>query len=162
MHPSLPGWVQSSEWLRYNSRPFALAAASAKMRVMALSRSSRSFVTLTTAVLLVLCQTAIAAQVCAHTSLPATTENSAAAGCHQAPADSNGPAEGPSTPTTCEASNALPDAAKVPVFAVGDLPTILVAYDLFALLSRPAHGHQRVQPICYSPPLSILHCRLLN
>ena len=112
------------------------------MRVMALSCSSRSFVALTTAVLLVLCQTGnrrsgTRAHIVAN-------NNGEFRGRGLSPSSSGltGPRQRPSTPTTCEASNALPDAAKVPVFAMGDLPTILVAYDLFEPPEQ--HGTGRI------------------
>ena len=128
---------------------------------MLLTRSSRSLVAFVTAVLLLLCQTAFAAHACANTLPPSSTENSAAAPCHEAGADSTLPAQLPA-PTVCEAATALPDAAKVPVFALSDLPSIVVAYEPFAADAAPAARQQTVQAVCHSPPLSILHCRFLN
>lgn len=125
---------------------------------MVLGRSSRSFVASLTAVLLLLCQTAFAAQACAHT-IKSVQPGSIAAPCHESSAENTGT----HTPaaTSCEATKAVPDAAKVPVLALADLPTMLVAYEQAArpgTLSRV----QYVQAVCHSPPLSILHCRFLN
>ena len=131
------------------------------MRTMLLTRSSRSFVATITAVLLLLCQTAFAAQACAHTLASSTPENSATAPCHEATGDSTAPAQLPA-PTVCEAATALPDAAKVPVLALSDLPSIIVAYEPFASPGGPGARQQSVQAFCQSPPLSVLHCRFLN
>ena len=129
---------------------------------MALTRSSRSLVALVTAILLLLCQTAFAAQVCAHTLAPALPENSAAAPCHEVSGESTTPTQQLPASSVCEAANALPDAAKVPVFALADLPSIVVAYEPFAARADTTARGQTVQAVCYSPPLSILHCRFLN
>ena len=128
---------------------------------MVLTRSSRSLVAFVAAVLLLLCQTALAAQACAHTGAPAQTE-SAAAPCHGAGGESPAPEKQLPAPTACEAANALPDGAKMPVFALGDLPTMLVAYEQSAVPGTTARGPQTLDAVCHSPPLSILHCRLLN
>jgi hypothetical protein len=129
------------------------------MRGMVLTRSSRSFVALVTAILLLLCQTAFAAQACAQTVTPVQPVGIAAP-CHESPSDNAGKRIPVST--SCEAANALPDSAKMPVLAVTELPTILVAYEPAAVSGTPWHGAQRVEAVCHSPPLSILHCRLLN
>jgi hypothetical protein len=125
---------------------------------MVLSRSSRSFVASLTAVLLLLCQTAFAAQACAHAVRDAQPE-SIAAPCHEAASENTGnrvPAA-----SSCEATKALPDSAKVPVLDLADLPTMLMAYEQAALPGTPSRI-QYVQAVCHSPPLSILHCRFLN
>ena len=127
---------------------------------MVRTRSSRSFVALLTALMLLLCQTAFAAQACAHTVTPAQPE-SIAMPCHGAPAGDDTGKQLPAS-TTCDAATALPDVAKVPVLAVTDLPAVLVAYVETAVPGTPSRGTQRVQAVCHSPPLSILHCRLLN
>ena len=126
---------------------------------MVRTRSSRSFVALLTALMLLLCQTAFAAQACAHTLRPAQPEGITAP-CHE----SGGADTGKQIPatTTCDAATALPDAAKVPVLAVTDLPAILVAYEPATAIGIQSGGAQRVQAVCHSPPLSILHCRFLN
>jgi len=126
---------------------------------MVLTRSSRSFVALLTAILLLLCQTAFAAQACAHTVTPAQPAGITAP-CHEPAGDATGKQVPAST--TCDAATALPDAAKVPVLAVTDFPAILVAYEHAAVPGTASRGAQRVRPVCHSPPLSILHCRFLN
>src|SRR5687767_1713469 len=129
---------------------------------MVLTRRSRSLVASITAVVLLLCQAAFAAQACAHPLAAASTESSAAAPCHDAPAESPTPATQLPTPTVCATATALPDAAKVPVFALADLPAVAVGYETVETPARAGLGQQTVQAVCYSPPLSILHCRFLN
>ena len=126
---------------------------------MVCTRSSRSLVALLTALMLLLCQTAFAAQACAHTVMPEQPE-SVAMPCHES-ADGDAGEQGLAS-TTCDAGTALPDAAKVPLLAVTDLPAILVAYAPAAATAIRSVGAQRVQAVCHPPPLSILHCRFLN
>jgi hypothetical protein len=130
------------------------------MADMHLNRSARAFVALATAFLLLLCQTAFAVQACAHASAPNSVE-SAVAPCHEGVADSTGRSQVP-TSSACEAANALPDAAKVPVLALGDLPSTPIVYDPFAAPAAAYGRQQGVYAVCYSPPLTILHCRFLN
>lgn len=126
---------------------------------MAVSRSPRSFVAVLTAVLLLLCQTAFVAQACAHTIAPAAPESNAAP-CHEAAANTASP-ELPA-PSMCEAAKALPDAGKVHVVALTDLPAISIAYERASAADAVTLAAQAVRPVCHSPPLSILHCRLRN
>jgi hypothetical protein len=132
------------------------------MRVMRLTCSSRSLVAWVTAILLLLCQTAFAAQACAHTAQAAPAESLSATPCHDQSGDSTTPTKQLPTASTCESANALPDAANIPVFALTDLPSIVVAYEPFAARAGTAVRGQDVQAVCYSPPLSVLHCRFLN
>jgi hypothetical protein len=132
------------------------------MCAMALTRASRSLVALVTAILLLLCQTAFAAQACAHAAVPAPAQSPAAAPCHDMSGGSTTPTKQLPTATACEAAKALPDVAKVPVFALHDLPSVLVAYEPFAAQARLGVHAEAAQAVCYSPPLSILHCRFLN
>src|SRR5690242_10802728 len=111
------------------------------MRLMVVRRSSRSFVALLTAVMLLLCQTAFAAQACAHTLTPAQPEGIAAP-CHESAGGDAGK-QAPAASTNCDAATALPDVAKVPVIAVTDLPAVLVAYAAAAVLGTPSRGAQR-------------------
>jgi hypothetical protein len=132
------------------------------MRVMRLTRSSRSTVALLTAILLLLCQTAFAANACAHGGVAAsieamsapchTPENGGSAPMHDAPDASGG----------CAVSQALADPAKIPVLAATDLPAVVVAYPLAADAAVHARAPARVAAVCASPPLTILHCRFLN
>jgi hypothetical protein len=132
------------------------------MRPMVLTRSSRSVVALVTAVLLLLCQTAFAAQACAHSFAPAIAD-AASAPCHETPSDAGMPAkQAPAVATGCEAAKAVADPAKLTVFAVTDLPAVLLTYYESAAPTIASVAPQTAQAVCYSPPLSILHCRLLN
>ena len=109
--------------------------------------------------MLLLCQTAFAAQACAHNVTPPQAEGIVAP-CHESAGGDTGKQVPASA--TCDAATALADVAKVPVLAVTDLPAIPVDYVETAVPGTPSRGAQRVQAVCYSPPLSILHCRLLN
>jgi hypothetical protein len=126
------------------------------------TRTSRSLVALITAVLLLMCQTAFAAQACAHAFVAAAADVMSAP-CHESSGDS-GSAEkdAPAAPTTCEVANALPDAGKLPVFALRDLPAVVVTYLRLADPQPAALALHSVQAVCHSPPLAILHCRFLN
>ena len=134
------------------------------MRAMGLSRSSRSFVAVVTAFVLLLCQTAFAAQACAHMPVPEQPQSAAAAPCHDAAAESSAPAQQqiPEQSSVCEAANGLPDTGKIPVFELTDLPAAVVTYEPYAVPVYIGHRLQKVQAVCHSPPLSILHCRFLN
>jgi hypothetical protein len=125
------------------------------------TRSSRSLVALITALLLLMCQTAFATQACAHNVVPAAADTMSEP-CHESSAESGTPEQAPAASTTCAVANALPDAAKVPVIALGDLPAVAVTYLKLPAPARSARVLQTVQAVCYSPPLSILHCRFLN
>jgi hypothetical protein len=127
------------------------------------TRSSRSLVALITALLLLMCQTAFAMRACAHTFVPATADTMSAP-CHETSEGSSAPEkQAPAASASCEVANALPDAAaKVPVVAIGDLPAVAVTYLQLPAPPRSARALQTVQAVCYSPPLSILHCRFLN
>ena len=124
------------------------------------SRSSRSLVALVTAVMLLACQIAFAAEACAH-SLRSVSDSAAAMPCHDAESDRGSPVDTAPAASVCQASKAVPDNVKVPVFALADLPAVSVTYIkplafIVAARALPAHV------VCSSPPLSILHCRLLN
>ena len=129
---------------------------------MVLTRSSRSLVALVTAILLLLCQTAFAAQACAHSLAPATTDT-ASAPCHEMPSNTGTPAkQAPAVASACDVAKAVADPTKLTVFAVTDLPAILLTYYYGAAPAMASLAPQTAQAVCYSPPLSILHCRLLN
>jgi hypothetical protein len=126
------------------------------------TRSTRSLVALITALLLLICQTAFATQACAHSFAPAPAD-SMSAPCHETSAESGTPEkQAPAASTGCAVANALTDVAKVPVFALSDLPAVLVTYLPLPAPLRSTRALQTVQAVCYSPPLSILHCRFLN
>ena len=131
------------------------------MRVMLLARSSRSLVALVTAVLLLLCQTAFAAQACAHSLSSSSTALSAP--CHGEGEDiSAGSPLTPASVSVCESAKAVSDSTKVLVYALADLPAVPVAYSEAATQVRSLDAPRIVHAVCHSPPLNILHCRLLN
>ena len=123
-------------------------------------RRSRSTIALVTAILLFVCQTAFAAQACAHAITAAPTE-SVSAPCHETTDGGGSPAKQAPASSACEAAKAVPDAAKLPVAAVTELESLPVVYLVLA-----SNGASRRQPaalaVCHSPPLSVLHCRFLN
>ena len=128
---------------------------------MRLNRPARPIVALLTAIMLLVCQTAFAAQACALPS--AGTTSTAVAPCHH-----DGDGANTDTPTTpfvtgaCETGKAIGDAAKVQVYALADLPAVAVTYGHADFGAIAAGTTQLVRAACHSPPLSILHCRLLN
>lgn len=130
------------------------------MRRMVLSRSARSVIACVTALVLLLCQTAFAAQACVHPAAVAPVEHGAAAPCHD-PAG-GAPANELPAPSACEAANAVPDAAKLPVLALSDLRATPVVYEQLAAGAGSTRNAQMAQAVCHSPPLSVLHCRFLN
>ena len=125
---------------------------------MKLGRKARVLVAWLAAVVLVLCQTAYAAQACAADFMHGSA-TTAAAPCHDtADADSGVP---PRAASACEATKAVADPVKPPVFGISDLPPVDVAtYAPAAGVTSLVPRH--VQAVCYSPPLTILHCRFLN
>ena len=134
------------------------AMISPKMNAMRLGRRARVFVAWLAALLLVMCQTAFAAQACAaDLARPATTTTSAP--CHEADhADSSVPAHAASA---CEATKAVADPVKLPAFSIADTPTTLVAFPA-PVAGKPSLAIQHVYALCHSPPLTVLHCRFLN
>lgn len=132
------------------------------MRAMALTRSSRSVVAFATAILLLLCQTAFAAQACVYSFAPATADV-VSPPCHEIAGDAAAPAKQlPAAATSCEAAKAVAEPAKVSLIAVTDLPPILLAFAWNAAPAMQSLTSQTPQAVCFSPPLSILHCRLIN
>ena len=125
---------------------------------MRLNRRPRVLVAWLAALLLVMCQTAFAAQACA-ADLARSSTTTAVAPCHEAAeADSSIPLRAASA---CEATKAVADPAKIPVFGISDIPAVVVAiYEPAAQAASLAPQH--VHAVCYSPPLTILHCRFLN
>jgi hypothetical protein len=129
------------------------------MRGMKLSRTSKAIVALLTAACLLLCQTLAFAQMCGIAPTPGQDAQSIAMPCHMAAVD-DGAAQHSASPGVCDVSQALPETAKVPVFALADLPVLLVeARDAVAPLQSVLP--QAVQAVCSSRPLTVLHCRLL-
>jgi hypothetical protein len=115
-------------------------------------------VALSTAVLLLLCQTAALAQSCL--MAPATQGKTSAASmpCHTA--SEGDTSHQPSTASMCDASIALAEIAKAGVFPLADIPVLVIATHDF--VPRLYIGIPRAsQAVCSSPPLSVLHCRFL-
>ena len=128
------------------------------MRCMSLARSSRSVIALATALLLFLCQTAFALQACAH-FVDAASSTSAGPPCHET---ANAAHTGvPLSAGACD-TKAVGDYAKVTVWTLADLPAIPVTYSETDAPVASTGAPPVVHAVCYSPPLSILHCRLLN
>ena len=123
-------------------------------------QSKRRTTAVLTAVLLLFCQVAFAAQACA-SHLTAAVE-AAVAPCHHA-AESDG-----STPPTgaarsgCEAPALASEGVNLPVTLAAALPApphnILVPFAAQTWHPPTLAGLTH----CHSPPLTILHCRLLN
>src|SRR5687767_8853457 len=122
--------------------------------------SRRPTIALVTAILLLLCQTAFAAQACAH-GMSAASAESASAPCHETADERGSPAKEAPASSACEAATAVPDTVKLPLVAVTDLPSLPVVY-----VMRAPHSASQREPaslaVCHSPPLSLLHCRFLN
>jgi hypothetical protein len=120
----------------------------------------RSVVALIAALLLVLCQTAFAAQAYAHSPLP-VQDSAAAAPCHEVADDGKAPSS-PTSSATCEAGKALNDIPNVHVYALAELPAVDIAYASAAPRGAASRTSAHARAVCHSPPLSVLHCRFLN
>ena len=111
--------------------------------------------------LLLLCQTAFAAQASAHgfTSQVAT---SVGAPCHEMAGDGSDAPPGPAAASTCEVSKAVAEAVKVPALSVTDMPVVaLVRYEI-ADVRLSSYAQRTIVIACSAPPLNLLHCRFLN
>jgi hypothetical protein len=130
------------------------------MRGMRLSRPHRSAVSLVTAVLLLLCQAAFAAQACSAGFV--AKQNTDIAPCHETIPNSSNVPDNPAAVSVCEASKAVAESAKHSMLAVTDLPALPVAYADFVPFAPKARPVQTIAVVCHSPPLTALHCRYLN
>jgi hypothetical protein len=132
------------------------------MRAMTLSRSSRSVVALITAVLLLLCQAALAAQACGHMFVPQSP--AAPVPCHESMDGAGSMQHTPAAVSDCDAPKAIAAAVKIPVFSVTDFPPLplLLAYQDAEPVVRLSFTPHAVPALCHSPPLNLLHCRFLN
>lgn len=135
-------------------------ARAANMPPMIRSRSSRSLIALITALLLLACQVAFAAEACA-SSMRGMSESMAAMPCHDAEGEHGSPVDQAPATSGCQAGKAVADPVKTPVFALADLPAMRVTY-LERVVSSSAARTVPAHVVCSSPPLTILHCRLLN
>jgi hypothetical protein len=131
------------------------------MRAMSFRRSSRSAIALLTALLLLLCQAAFAAQACAHS--PVGIDPAAAAPCHgSSETDHSNVPSSPASTSVCEAGKAVGEATKVPVLALAELPVVAITYTQPQAHTIRSRAPDTIDAVCYSPPLSVLHCRFLN
>ena len=133
------------------------------MRAMRLRHSSRGVIALLTAVLFLLCQTAFAAQACAHTYAAGDSSASGdAAPCHDAERADAAP-HAPATLSSCDAPKAVSGDIKFPVIAIADRPALTVAANDALRTELAIIGVNGTQAVCYSPPpLNLLHCRFLK
>jgi len=125
-----------------------------------LTRSTRSAVALVTALLLLFCQAAFAAQACAHTAVLAQPAETAP--CHGTSEHGNDGAPATPAANACDAGKAVGDAAKVQVLTLAELPVAAIAYGEVVPQRVRSVAPSCANAVCYSPPLSILHCRFLN
>ena len=116
---------------------------------MTISRTARKLVALLAALMLLGCQTAAAAEACAHgfTSAPAKI---AATPCHEA--ETGAPADEAPAAGACQAAKAIADQVKAPVFTLADLPSVLVAYLETAEPTIAVRSLHAVSAVCSSPP----------
>ena len=132
------------------------------MRAMTLRHSSRAVIALLTAVLFLLCQTAFAAQACAHAYAAGDSSAEGAAQCHDAERADAAP-RAPATLSSCDAPKAVSGDIKFPVIAIADRPALTVAASDAVRIELATIGVNETQAVCYSPPpLNLLHCRFLN
>jgi hypothetical protein len=127
---------------------------------MSLKRSTRSPLALITALLLLLCQTAFAAQACARSF--ANAQGDAPPACDESAGHAQDHRKSSSTAAdVCPSGKAIGAAAKVEVHSLTELPAITVSYsDAIAVVT--ASATPAVPAFCHSPPLTVLHCRFLN
>src|SRR5689334_20946331 len=128
---------------------------------MSLRRSSRSAVAVLTALLLLLCQTAFAAQACGQTH--GASKTPAAMPCHESAEHHSSQApSGSDSTSVCAAGKAVGQATKSDLPAALDLPAVVITYVDTATYTGVSQAPQVVHAVCSSPPLTVLHCRFLN
>jgi hypothetical protein len=155
------GYRRDGEGERHFHSGFPDVPEQAKMRDMSVRHSSRSAVAFLTALLLLLCQAASAAQACVHA--PVASDLAAAPPCHNVGENdhSNTPSS-PASASVCDAAKAVGEATKIPVLALAQLPVIAITYSQPPAQAMRSHAPDTIRAVGYSPPLSILHCRFLN
>ena len=125
-----------------------------------LGRSKRRMIATVTALLLLLCQVAFAAEICAQQV--AAHADAAVAPCHHVH-----DGEGSTLPPTetsgggCEAPALTGHAVDPPILAVTALPALLIDAPALASETARAPTARALEVHCRPPPLSILHCRFL-
>lgn len=127
---------------------------------MTLRRSSKRLIALLTALLMLLCQTAFAVTYPQPLSRGEPVVDSAP--CHASARSVDTSSDAPSRSSGCEAAKAVFENLKPPILGVTDLPALLLpAADIVeprvvSLATPETHN------ACSSPPLILVHCRLLN
>lgn len=137
------------------------ASRAASIRTMILSSSLRRVVAGVAGMMLLLCQTAIAAHGCI-LGAPSPSDSVMLQPCHEAESEAGGASEHDLCQAHCLSQQAMPAVDKIPAFAAVDLPALTVrldqplptAYAVLVAASLPARAA--------SPPLIIIHCRLRN
>jgi hypothetical protein len=127
---------------------------------MHLRRSTRAIIAVVTALLLLACQTAFAAQACAHGF--ASAESASATPCHDMAGEESTPSQQTGASSDCEAAKAVVEAVKLPAFSVADLPVVALLHYETAVVAQASSRRSTTQAVCSSPPLTLLHCRFLN
>jgi len=124
---------------------------------MHLTRTNRRGLALLTAVLLLWCQASYAL----HAQAPGAAQAAAAA----APCDHGGTAgdsgQGRKSAGDCEVANAFVQEVRLPVLAPGEVPTAAAAPLTHCVSPGPQTATAGMHRSCRSPPLTLLHCRLL-
>ena len=126
--------------------------------MLPITRTSRRMIAVLTAMLLLLCQAALAARACANYLAPAAK---AAASCHDGMGKADPAAPLPETMPACAPALSA-EGPSLSIVAVTALPALLLAAPAPATPNArerdtPAR-HARGRP----PPLTVLHCRFLN
>ena len=142
------------------------SAVTSNMHGMNGSRRTRRAVALLTAVLLFVCQTAVAAAACAG-GIAAAASKPQTTPCHQGvdvadiSIDETTP-QVPAVPSACDAAKVLSQQIELPSIPLADLPSLALPSS-----QLPWHEVASIAPDsaanpCSSPPLTVLHCRFLN
>jgi hypothetical protein len=142
------------------SGKFALAEGSSlnSARTM-LRRSNSRMIALVTALLLLLCQAAFAAQICAQ-QVAAKAERPLSSCHHAAESDDGSVPPADQSGGGCEAPALTGQhAVDLPILAVTALPALPIDAQSPAPSFAGAPAALAFEPHCRPPPLSILHCR---
>ena len=124
-------------------------------------RSARSAIALLTALLFLLCQTAVAAQARIDAVSGGGDGVQDAAPCHETTGSADAPLAPVATSSCCEAPAAFTGDFKPALVALTDLPVLTVPPQDMTLAPPFLIGPD-TQAVCYSPPaLNLLHCRFL-
>jgi hypothetical protein len=123
------------------------------------SRSTGRFVACIAGAVLVLCQTAAAAEACM-TGAPSSGNSAVEQPCHDS-AQKSGQDEHSACQTQCLSQRAAPAETKVSVPAATDMPALTVRLDQPLFAAHAAPFPKLLTARADSPPLTILHCRLV-